>query len=122
MNPELCKERVSDRWTWHDRQCSFRIRRDGYCGIHHPDNVKKRRKKAHDMYEVRRKQSSYHQLCEARKEIAGLKKFGRLLLSWVDNWDVPFLYDQEWRESDGPAIRKLFEEQPTDTQLKESGS
>jgi hypothetical protein len=41
------------------------------------------------------------------ERIAELEKGLRLLLSWADNWDSPFLEDDEWIETDGPKIRAL---------------
>lgn len=29
----------------------------------------------------------------------------KLLLSWAENWDSPFLEDDEWQETDGPRIK-----------------
>ena len=48
-----CKEMVREEGRWgsfHQHRCSFNAKKDGYCGIHHPDAVKKRDKKSEEAY------------------------------------------------------------------------
>ena len=42
---EYCKEML-----WAGRQCGHNAKSDGYCGIHHPDAVKRRREKSEVRY------------------------------------------------------------------------
>lgn len=43
IDPAFCKHKV---WKgWHYYQCSKPNKKDGYCGLHHPDAVKARRDK-----------------------------------------------------------------------------
>ncbi len=48
---ERCKETVWDGSTWRHRKCLHDATRDGYCGQHHPDAVKRRRGKAEARYQ-----------------------------------------------------------------------
>ena len=51
-----CKERgIWDKYSWSSRQCTKNATRDGYCGIHHPDAVKRRRDKQNATYAAKQK-------------------------------------------------------------------
>ena len=69
MDENRCKQEIRiaglswPRWT----QCSFKIVKDGYCKIHHPDYIKKKR-------EEKRKNSLPVKYMEARKHIEKLEK------------------------------------------------
>ena len=46
---EYCKVDVRGEGAWgslHRHRCANKAKRDGYCGIHHPDAVKRRREKS----------------------------------------------------------------------------
>ena len=43
---EYCKETVRRPGAWQRSQCDNKAKRDGYCGTHHPDAVKRRREKS----------------------------------------------------------------------------
>lgn len=47
---EHCKERVMDSTGWHPYPCSKPAKRDGYCGVHHPDAVARRRAKSYALH------------------------------------------------------------------------
>ena len=53
---ERCKQMVTGATSFHRYRCSRYARKDGYCNQHHPDTVKKRRKKSDEAYEFREKQ------------------------------------------------------------------
>jgi len=67
-----CAEKIWDGWGY--RQCSRLGVIDGFCQQHHPDAVKKRAEESARRREEKRKQSPYHKLAEARKEIERLEK------------------------------------------------
>ena len=51
---ENCKEMVRGEGQWgsfHRHRCNHNAKRDGYCGTHHPDAVKRRREKSDSYYE-----------------------------------------------------------------------
>ena len=50
---KYCKEMVRGEGQWgsfHRHHCGHKAKRDGYCGIHHPDAVKRRREKSEERY------------------------------------------------------------------------
>jgi len=56
MKKEKCKEMVREEGHWgsfHQHRCSFNAKRDGYCGIHHPDAIEKRNKKSDEAFKKR---------------------------------------------------------------------
>lgn len=71
-----CKEMVPDGISRSDgtHQCSYKIKRDGYCLTHHPESVKARREAADKRYKEKEEQSLYRQLMIANKRIEYLKK------------------------------------------------
>jgi hypothetical protein len=50
---ERCSARVWERWRW--RNCMNRAKKDGFCGIHHPDAVKKREERIKKKRAIRAK-------------------------------------------------------------------
>lgn len=53
VNSVTCKERV---WrTWNYSSCNRKATRDGYCGIHHPDHVEKRKEKQREKWAEKRR-------------------------------------------------------------------
>lgn len=49
---EYCKEMVRLPGAWLRSQCDNKAKRDGYCGTHHPDAVKRRRDKSDTQYKI----------------------------------------------------------------------
>lgn len=67
-----CKERVHNPGTtvfFH--RCPFRVVRDGYCKVHHPDSYEQRREKSDMLWHARRKRDP---LFLAHQEIKRLNK------------------------------------------------
>ena len=56
---EQCKyDMIPDSGRWPSfHQCSKKAKRDGFCGIHHPDAVKRRREKSDARYAAETKAS-----------------------------------------------------------------
>lgn len=50
----------------------------------------------------------YRALKAEREKVEELQSGLNLLFSWADNWDSPFMEDDEWVETDGPKIRALL--------------
>ena len=75
LDPEKCKEIVRRGETWHryNSQCNFKIWKDGYCKMHHPDSVAERERKSKERYDERWKQTAICKLSEARKRIKELE-------------------------------------------------
>lgn len=76
LNPSYCQADVTNDNGWGSHQCGFRTKRDGWCGIHHPDAEKERRRKSDERYERQRANSPVvrlrcqrDELLEAMKEI-----------------------------------------------------
>ena len=47
-----CKEQVRDEGRWPNyHQCRYNAKKDGYCGIHHPDAAKRRLEKYEARYD-----------------------------------------------------------------------
>lgn len=46
MDATKCKKNVSTLNGWHNRQCSRKIWKDGFCRQHHPDSIVERNRKA----------------------------------------------------------------------------
>ena len=71
---DKCKERVQNEGRWPgSHQCSYKVWKDGYCKIHHPEMVEARRAAADKRYEEKRKLLPSNQLYEAQKQINELK-------------------------------------------------
>ena len=72
---EYCKARVSDVHTWHERGCENKASHDnGFCGVHHPPNIEKRRDMQRVKDEIARKKSPHYRLRKAMAEIERLAK------------------------------------------------
>jgi len=64
MSDERCKKEL---WPgWHTYQCENKAKRDGWCGIHHPDAVAKRRAKSDAKYKAQREDFVATQAVAAR--------------------------------------------------------
>ena len=50
---EKCKKMVWHRAAYSPVKCTHNAKRDGYCGIHHPDAVKRRGEKAEARYKAK---------------------------------------------------------------------
>ena len=68
MIVERCKENVLI--NRHIYQCKNKATKDGYCGIHHPDAVKKRKKKSEDRYHLELERRAFHYTMLFIKEYA----------------------------------------------------
>ena len=44
-------------------------------------------------------------------ERAELRECLRIAVSWAENWDAPYLDDQEWVEDDYPRFRVLLKQE-----------
>ena len=76
IKPDYCKAKVYPTDTWgafHPHQCKFKAVKDGYCKIHHPDAVEKRRKEKNKREEARRKASCFYRLGNALNKIIELE-------------------------------------------------
>ena len=72
MDDSKCKESVM--WdSWHSRQCTRKIWKDGFCKQHHPETVKERQKESQRKWEERRKKEPWYLLKIAQERIAELE-------------------------------------------------
>ena len=72
MDDSKCKESVM--WdSWHSRQCTRKIWKDGFCKQHHPETVKARQEESARKWEERRKQEPWYKLKVALERIAELE-------------------------------------------------
>ncbi len=53
LNPKKCKATIFTGWTRH--QCRFKAKHDGFCGKHHPENIKKVEAAIDKAYKIRLK-------------------------------------------------------------------
>ena len=68
---DKCKRVIHGDWgRWH--QCRNSAKREGYCGMHHPDAVKARQEKSTKLYEENREKSDSYRLKKALATIATL--------------------------------------------------
>ena len=68
---DKCKTVIHGDWgRWH--QCRNSAKREGYCGMHHPDAVKARQEKSTKLYEENREKSDSYRLKKALATIATL--------------------------------------------------
>jgi hypothetical protein len=68
-----CKERVYRREDWSDSSCGRNTWKDGYCKMHHPENVEARRALREERYKEKQKLSDWYNLEQANKRIAELE-------------------------------------------------
>ena len=70
---EKCKASVLDYGAYSPRRCIRRATKDGWCGLHHPDVVSKRREMKLKKYQEKMERSPHRRLEKALKEIEALK-------------------------------------------------
>ena len=70
---DKCKELIYGDWG-RTRQCRNKAKSDGYCGIHHPDAVKRRQEKSEKAADERYKKSTYGRLEAAKAKIQSLQQ------------------------------------------------
>ena len=124
FDPKYCKAAVFPSNGWSSYQCSNTVKKDGWCGTHHPDAEAKRRKKSDDKYKAERKRS------DEKWERERLDEEKAKAFDWIENtcsdvgcnWTTPdawtvFTFDSEATprgEFHGltliEAVRKAMEE------------
>lgn len=70
---EMCKARVWPQGEYRSVGCSRKAKRDGFCGIHHPDAEKKRSDKSRATWEKQLANSPHAQLAKAQARIKVLE-------------------------------------------------
>lgn len=73
VEEQFCKEKVYRAGSYKAGRCQNKAKRDGFCGIHHPDSKAKRNARSDERYEARRKESSYYQLGKLQEKIQNMK-------------------------------------------------
>jgi hypothetical protein len=89
FNPAQCKASVLQHGGWRSSQCSRKVKKDGWCGQHHPDAEKKRAEV--NAEKCRAKQEAWRKARECKacpgkdKEIERLREAAIGVLKFLPN-------------------------------------
>ena len=117
---DKCKKMLGgcNAWT-RPHQCYNNVKKDGYCGIHHPDAVKARQEKTNKRWKEKLDNSDYGKLKKALATIATLTEQVRAQDKWISvDEGFPLGFHQEclvWRSGDNKnfhaAVDYLIDEE-----------
>ena len=91
---DKCKTMIHGDWGRY-HQCRNSAKREGYCGMHHPDAVKARQEKSTKLYEENREKSDSYRLKKALATIDTLTEQVRAQDKWI-SVDVELPKDGEY--------------------------
>jgi len=83
LDPERCKESICSPGIWHSHQCQNKAKKDGYCGIHHPDAVKARQDKSDKMHDEKHQRSPWMRLQKMSVKLKETEECLARAMLWV---------------------------------------
>jgi len=82
---QKCKHQVMNSGLGFGRlvPCRNAAKKDGYCGMHHPDAVAERKRKSQERFEQAMERSPYAQMRRMQERVAALEAENELLKAQI---------------------------------------